>query len=110
VLLLARSSLLTQPLTFDEFAQLIGNEDPLSFVIRGHQATEAALVCLIATALPNPHQMELAKLSFQLKVDLAVALQLIRSESRPLFFAVNTVRNRFAHRSGYESMNKVGLI
>jgi hypothetical protein len=53
--------------------------------------------------------MELAKLSFQLKVDLAIALQLIRSESRPLFLAVNTVRNRFAHRSGYQFNEQSGL-
>jgi len=80
------------------FLELINSADPLSLVIKGHQAVETALNAAISEALPDPHALEIERLSFALKIDLAVALGAVREDSRPSLVQLNGVRNRFAHR------------
>jgi len=83
--------------TSSQLVALIGIEDPLLLAIRGHQAIDALLTTAITSALPDPHQVEVERLSFTLKVDLAVALKRIPQDCRGMFTALNRVRNRLTH-------------
>jgi len=85
------------PLTHQQFLTLIGAPDILTIVLRGQQAVEGVLDAAISEALPEPHALEIEKLSFALKADLALALGVIRADSRGAFLALSRLRNRFAH-------------
>jgi hypothetical protein len=87
---------ITQPTEHDLLAALLPT-DPTAVVIRGHILLELYLAYLITQALPAPHSVELDRLSFPFKVDLAVSLCLLKPHSRQLFLKLNQVRNRFAH-------------
>jgi hypothetical protein len=80
------------------FLEVVNAADDLHVVIRGHQLVEEALNSAISEALPEPHALEVSKLSFALKIDLASALRVVRSDSRPSLRAINRIRNRFAHQ------------
>jgi hypothetical protein len=82
-----------------EFLQVANLEDYLPLIIRVHQAIDTTLAAAISKGLPDPHGVEICRLSFNLKVDLAVALRIIRPDSRPVFVAVNRIRNAFAHQA-----------
>jgi hypothetical protein len=82
-----------------EFRAIVNGNDEAVISIRGHVAIEAALSEVIAQALPAAHEIELERISFPLKIDLAIALKAIRPESRPLLVVLNRVRNRFAHEA-----------
>lgn len=81
----------------EDFQKIIGNPDPVVISIRGQIAIESALTEVISHGLPEPHHLEVTRLTYPLKVDLAVALRGLRSESRPLFLKLNSIRNKFAH-------------
>jgi hypothetical protein len=82
----------------EQFLEILNAPDCLTIVVRGQQAVERALDAAISEALPAPHALEVEKLSFALKADLAVALRVIRADSRGALLALYRVRNRFAHR------------
>lgn len=82
-----------------QLKEILEVTDPLAVVLRGHQAVGCALDGAISQALPEPHALEVERLSFGLKVDLAISLNVLRPDSRGGFLALNGVRNRFAHRS-----------
>ena len=52
---------------------------------------------LIYEALPNPEAIDLTRLGFPLKVDLAIALRLLLLEEKPAYIVLNKLRNRLAH-------------
>ena len=79
--------------------EILNAPDPLVQVVRGHQAIDAALCAAIGEALAEPHALEITRMSFDLKLDLAVALGVLRHEARPAFSSINRIRNAFAHRS-----------
>jgi hypothetical protein len=72
-------------------------DDPLGAVVRGHLYVESLLITLIEEALLNPEAIDLARLNFPLKMDLAVALGLVNPDDAPAFLFLNRLRNRFAH-------------
>ena len=76
-----------------EFLSVVNGSDLLSVIVRGHQFVETAVNAMISEALPAPHEVEIGRLTFGLKVDLAASLRLIQAESRPLYMAVNRLRN-----------------
>jgi hypothetical protein len=84
-------------LTKAQLLEVLNAPDTLAVVVRGHQAIESALNAAISEALPDPHALEIEKLTFALKSDLAVSLRVIRRDSRGAFLAFNRTRNRFAH-------------
>ena len=89
-------------LSEDQFQGIISSKDVVVISIRGHIAIESALSEVISKGLPESHQLEVKKLSFPLKVDLAVALKGLANESRPLFMKLNSIRNNFAHQYAAE--------
>ncbi|HEY3128874.1 MAG TPA: hypothetical protein VGL91_05410, partial [Acidobacteriota bacterium] len=83
--------------TDQELCEIVNVNDAMAVVIRGHQAMQAILDSAIAAALPGPHAIELHRLSFSLKVDLAIGLQLAHQDLRLPLLAFNRLRNSFAH-------------
>jgi hypothetical protein len=75
------------------------NEDPLGAVIRGHLYVESKLIQLIEEALPDPGAIDLARLQFPIKLDLAVALELLSDSDKRAYAALNAVRNTMAHNA-----------
>jgi hypothetical protein len=56
----------------------------------------------IAEMLNAPHALDVASLSAALKIDLAVALGIIRDDDASIFRKINSIRNTFAHSSRTE--------
>jgi len=88
--------------TSEQFIKIALADDIVVLSIRGHIAIDSALSDVILQALPNPHLLEVERLSFLLKFDLAVALQSMNKNSRPLFQKLNSIRNQFAHQAAAE--------
>jgi hypothetical protein len=78
-----------------DFNALMDPADPFTRSIRGLQAVEEVLDLAISESLANPHHLEISRLPFALKIDVASALGVIVDV--PLFEALNRIRNRFAH-------------
>lgn len=85
--------------TDDEFRDAVDSKDILNLVIRAHGEIDIAIRIAVAEALAEPHEVELERLTFPLKVDFAIALGVIHSRIRPLLLKLNRVRNSFAHDS-----------
>jgi hypothetical protein len=83
--------------TVDQVTAVFKARSTLRLVIRGHQCVESALNRAIAESLAHSHVLEIKRMQFSLKVDLAIALGLVELEARPAFKKLNTIRNRFAH-------------
>lgn len=89
-----------------EFRRAVDAVDVLNLVIRSHGELERALKVAISEALVDPHEIEMERMSFPLKVDLAVALGVIREDVRPLMIKLNRIRNTFAHDSRADFTDK----
>ena len=71
--------------------------DLLSLVVKAHYSIDQLLNVALLEALPKADAIELERVSFLLKIDFATGLGLLRSDLRPIFNLINTIRNRFAH-------------
>lgn len=88
--------------TEDQFKAAHSAPDLHSMVVRTQSEIEVALRAVISEALDEPHKLEIEKLSFPLKVDLAIALRAINPQIRQTFLKLNRIRNNFAHDSRAE--------
>ena len=77
---------------------IMNTDDLLTIIVRGHVALDTLLSDAIAMSLPASHEIELSRISFPLKVDLAIATGMLRKDSRPSITALNRIRNSFAHK------------
>ena len=78
--------------------EILSSPDPFVRIVRGRQAIDAALSAALTETLAEPHAVEIDRMSFALKIDLAVAFGAFPADSRPAYVAVNRIRNAFAHR------------
>jgi hypothetical protein len=78
------------------------NEDPLGVVIRGHLYVESQLIQLLEEALPDPGAIDLTRLNFPTKLDLAVALKVIKETEKRGYAGLNSLRNHLAHNIDVE--------
>jgi hypothetical protein len=81
----------------DQFFSHIHADDPLQIAIRGHLYIEGELTKLLNEAFPKPEAIDLTRVSFPLKVDLAVAIGVLRPDEKPPYMTLNKLRNRLAH-------------
>jgi hypothetical protein len=88
--------------TADWVTKSLYAEDPLGVVIRGHLYVESRLIQLIEQALPEPGAIDLTRLNFSTKMDLAVALGLLSEGDKRPYAALNALRNRVAHNAEIE--------
>lgn len=89
--------LVPPPHSVQDLQGIVDSPDLFRVAIKGHQAIDIALANLIVEALPNPHRVEVMRISFLLKIDLAIGLSVLEADSRPLFAYLNKIRNCFAH-------------
>ncbi|MFI5165608.1 MAG: hypothetical protein ACHQQS_03230 [Thermoanaerobaculales bacterium] len=81
-----------------EIQLLAATGDPFRYAIVGFSAIEGAVEELISESIPTSHRLELERLSFAFKLDLAVALGTLRPDSKGLFLKLSRVRNYYAHQ------------
>jgi hypothetical protein len=84
----------------------ISSDDPLGMVIRGHLYIEAELVALIEDHLPYPHKIDLTRLTFPVKLDLAASMGLFdesgEEDEKEPYYTFNKLRNKLAHNINME--------
>ena len=73
-------------------------EDHLGVIIRGHLYVESKIIELIENALPDPGAIDLTRLNFPTKLELASALRVFDESNKRPYSALNSLRNRLAHR------------
>ncbi|MGW5218642.1 hypothetical protein ACWEQA_12305 [Nocardia sp. NPDC004085] len=84
---------LNDPLTAD-----INLKEPALLMVRMHLWIEHALIGLIENSVPSPEFLNLSRLSFPQKVDLAAAYGYIDHDLVPMLYKINSLRNKVAHR------------
>lgn len=93
-------------LTFEELDQhaiekLVFESDELSPILKGHIFVEKILETLISNNIPAPKSLFNKRRSFELKLDIARALELIDDKYYGAFKALNKLRNNYAHMHDY---------
>lgn len=83
--------------TDEEIGELAKTGDPFRYAIIGFSAIESALEALISESLTKPHRLELRRLSFSFKVDLAIGVGGLNHESKGLLIKLAKIRNFYAH-------------
>jgi hypothetical protein len=90
-----------KPPRFEDTLDLRGDEN-LQLVIRAHLYAERLLFAMLTEGFAKPDAIDLDRISFMTKARLAVAMGLMREETIPPLVGLNTLRNRFAHKSDYK--------
>lgn len=80
-----------------EFVTVANNAQIQTAIIMTNVVLENMLELAISEVLAERHYLELRRVPFPLKLDLAIALKLLPIESRPVYVKVNALRNRYAH-------------
>jgi hypothetical protein len=80
----------------------IGSDDLLGAVLRSHLWVENELIRTIRESLPLPDLIDLDRLSFPSKIELASALSIIPTEDMSAYRNLNALRNKLAHRFNSE--------
>ena len=89
-----------QSLDTQSFVGDLLNKDALAIVLRGHLYAEKLLDDMIGALLPIAPKLTDARLGYERKVAVALALGvLLPGQEKPLV-ALNALRNRFAHTLG----------
>jgi hypothetical protein len=83
---------------FSKFEKAMKGSDMLSMVIRGHLYLEHALIQMLMDAMPRPNENLVRRMNFPTKLDMCIALGLLREEWRAPVGKVNEIRNKLAHR------------
>lgn len=81
--------------------RLVFDDNEISPILKGHIFIEKVLETLISNNLQNPNAIFNKRRSFELKVDLAVAMGLINKKYVSAFKAINNIRNNYAHKHVY---------
>ena len=80
-----------------ELLRIINSKSSFVTIVKGHQCIVEILNRVIIEALPFSHKIEIERLSFKFRVDLAIALGVFNSNTRNAILDINSIRNRFAH-------------
>ena len=72
-------------------------KNSLQLIIRGTSLIERILNVAVSEALPNQHVIELSRMSFQLRIDLAIGLGVLPADTRSTYIKLYKIRSRFAH-------------
>lgn len=80
----------------------IESDDLLGAVLRSHLWVENEMIRTIRESLPLPDLIDLDRLSFPSKIELASALGIIPIEDMSAYRNLNALRNKLAHRFNSE--------
>lgn len=88
----------------DQYAveRLVYDEEEMSPILKGHIFIEKVLETLISNNLPNSNALFKRRRSFELKLDIARAMDLIDEKHFSAFCAINNLRNNYAHIHDYK--------
>jgi len=89
----------------DEYGMfmLVWDAPELSVILRGHLLIERVIEALISRKMKEPDQFfKKHRITFEMKVDLAVALGLLTKPHMSAAKALNNIRNSYAHREDHE--------
>ena len=94
-------------LSIDELDQhamerLVFDQDEMSPILKGHIFIEKVLETLISKFLKKPEAFFRSRRTFDLKLDLAFAMELLDEKHYSAFKAINRIRNNYAHTHDYE--------
>ncbi len=81
----------------EEFRSIL-KQDGITCIIQAHLSLELFLNAIIDELLVDEHKLEIARLSFALKIDLCFALGAFDADTKRLIVKLNQIRNAFAHR------------
>lgn len=90
----------------DLYLEHINADDPLQIIVRGHLYVESAMISLIESNLPNPTGIDFTKFNFHQKLEIAVALGLVKSDECHSLLQLNSLRNKLAHNLHIEFTDK----
>jgi hypothetical protein len=88
--------------TKEQMVTHLDTPDAGNAVLRGHLYFEHIIMQAITEALSEPSQLDLRRLSFPSKLDLALALGLLPPSYRGIAAMLNELRNKVAHRLDFE--------
>ncbi len=71
--------------------------DPIAILVQVHLHLEAFIIALVRYRLAKPQAIDLDRLTFPVKLSLAVALDAIPELAEPALLTINRLRNRVAH-------------
>jgi hypothetical protein len=80
-----------------EFLGTVVGEDPFGLVVRGHLFIESRLIRLIESKLTEPGQIDLTRINFLTKIELAVATGALPTNLQQCLVVLNQLRNKLAH-------------
>jgi hypothetical protein len=90
---------LRTPLPFDipKWAEHLNANDPLAMVVRAHLYVESILNRRIERLLVKKGRLNVVKLKFEMKLNIAASFGAIPDEDYPALKKLNDFRNGFAH-------------
>jgi hypothetical protein len=80
-----------------ELCDAVNAPDLMVRILRIHQYLDQLLSALVNEQLVESHYLDVDRIPFALRVELAVALGVVDKEDRSPLLQFNTFRNRFAH-------------
>ena len=90
----------------DIYSAIHGQEELFDIIIRSHLQCEALLIQLIHQNLKNPKALDIDRLGYQTKLDLANALSLIPEYVFKTLKILGALRNKYSHSIYYEATKK----
>lgn len=91
---------------FNSFLNDTESEDELQVILRGQLYIEREITGMLKVSLKEPNVILNDRFMFMSKLNLAVALGIIRSEDKKVFEKINSLRNKFAHSLNFKCEEK----
>ncbi|MET3657810.1 hypothetical protein [Sporosarcina psychrophila] len=82
------------------------SDDELQVILRGHLYIEREITGMLRIILEYPDEILSDRFMFMNKVNLAVALGIIKKEDKSVLNKVNSLRNKLAHKLNYSCNEK----
>ena len=88
----------------DQYAmeRLVFDQDEMSPILKGHIFIEKVLETMISKSLKKPKAFFRSRRTFELKLDLAFAMDLLDEKHYSAFKTINRIRNNYAHTHDYK--------
>jgi DNA-binding MltR family transcriptional regulator len=92
------------------YSAIHGQEELFDIIIRSHLQCEALLIQLLRQNLNNPNALDIDRLNYQIKLDLAYALSLLPRYIFESLRVLGKLRNKYSHNYNYEATVKEELM
>lgn len=81
-----------------EFTDVLGNPDPLTYIIKGQLYIESFMTALLESVFYKPKKIGLERMPFSKKIDLCLAVGIVHDDVAPALRKLAEMRNNFAHQ------------